>query len=100
MVSIIVCVFIVAISRSLSDDGSGFALVSFEKAMIPIAIALFECVCMTIGSILLRNAVKQGYHPLDFTIDITGVGGLFYLIGFIYVQATYKCYSWGLFWYM
>jgi drug/metabolite transporter (DMT)-like permease len=100
MLSIIVCVVIVAVSKSIKEGSGGFEMASFKKILIPIAFALFECVCMSAGSVLLREAVKRGYSPLHFTIDITGIGGLIYLVGYIYMQSKYHLDSASLFWFM
>ena len=70
---------------SLTSHESGFE--EFIKVAIPIGIGIFNCFLYSFAGLITRQAVNMGYPKVKFAIDLTGMAGVYYLLGFIYVQS-------------
>jgi drug/metabolite transporter (DMT)-like permease len=69
MVFIVTCAFLISISKN--DDTSIQGDQSQNSSiLIPLALALFQCIMFTLTSILLRVGVKRGFSSLQFSFDM------------------------------
>jgi drug/metabolite transporter (DMT)-like permease len=72
------------LSTVINDESDGFD--HFWRSLIPIGLAMLSVAIYTASGLISRQAMNMGYKKTKFAVDLTFIGGCFFLVAFIYNQ--------------